>query len=509
MLILFLCLLIGFALRLYSIDQKSLWTDEVHTFNDSRDDLTGQIRFYKEKPTYLHPPLFYIMTHLFYPFPKPERDLRMIPLVFGVLSIPMIYFLSKSFSPHIALPCALSLTFMAYHISLSQDGRSYSLLMFLGMVSLYFLMKHLVTSRKGYLFFVALSFAALFHTSYSSIPFILLSQILWFYRVREDNHKLYFSSFLTLNGLIILFCAPWIIFVALNYTGQPLMDPLHTEDPGSFWAILYGVLNDWAPQAPLTLASVILLILFPFFSRDKKNAFVLLALVIAPIGGLYLFCGWLNVTHFFSSRYIISFLPLFLISIYLSLHAMEGRLERSNKYIRLKFLFAILFIASNLLILPAYYQSEKQDLRGLVNYLKGHLREGDKIFVQSVVHVPGMLHYFGAHPDERHHRVSFFKDVEKNFEFRMSSFVYQGKIFSIYSSKTCCTQYVADGSRLWIVVGAKWTAKHIREESPCVFMGYFDGSFYNLRKFPTDASIYLFLWDPKSPGAKGIDLPFD
>src|SRR3972149_8923761 len=149
--ILLLCLLVGFALRFYAFDKKSLWIDEVHTFNDSRDDLKAQIKFYKENPSYLHPPLFFILTHQFYPFTKPERDLRIIPLIFGTLSIPMIYLLARQFSPSIAFPCALSLTFMTYHISLSQDGRSYSMLMFLGMAGLSFFMKHLMTSKRGYL----------------------------------------------------------------------------------------------------------------------------------------------------------------------------------------------------------------------------------------------------------------------------------------------------------------------------------------------------------------------
>src|SRR5512136_2431001 len=151
LIVLILCLMIGFALRFYTFDQKSLWLDEVHTFNDSRDDLRGQIRFYKENPTSLQSPLFFALTHLFYPFQKPERDLRIIPLIFGILSIPMIYFLSKLFCPGIALPCTLSLTFMTYHIYLSQDARPYSLLLFLGMVSLYLFLKHLRTSGKGYL----------------------------------------------------------------------------------------------------------------------------------------------------------------------------------------------------------------------------------------------------------------------------------------------------------------------------------------------------------------------
>jgi len=31
----------------------------------------------------------------------------------------------------------------------------------------------------------------------------------------------------------------------------------------------------------------------------------------------------------------------------------------------------------------------------------------------------------------------------------------------------------------------------------------------NLNRFPTDASVYLFLWDPSAPNEKGIDLPIE
>jgi uncharacterized membrane protein len=481
--------------------------DEVYTFNDSRDDFKGQLRFYGENPTFLHPPLFFILTHLFYPFTKPERDLRIIPLIFGTLSIPMIYYLSRSFSPAIALPCTLSLTFMAYHISLSQDGRSYSLLMFLGMTVLYFFVKHLKTQKKRYLVLVALFFAILFHTSYSSIPFIALSQILWFYLAREDGKKPTLSSFLILNGLILIFCLPWIIFTAFHYKGQPIMDPSHTENPGSFWSMMYGIFHDWVPHAPLMVASVILLILFPFFSKFRKNAIVLLTVFILPVLGLYLYCKLLNVTHFITSRYFITFLPLFLISIYLSIDAIEIKFERLKRFLRLKFLFVILFIVSNLVILPLYYRHEKQDFRGLVNYLKGQLREGDKVFVESFGDIPGILHYFGIYPEGRHQIATYWKYSDKILGVE-KSFLYKNKIFMIYYTKTCCTQYVADGSRLWIIL-KKIAAKKIINGSPCVLKGYFDGSFLNFNRFPTDASIYLFLWDPRSPDEKGIDMPIE
>jgi len=501
--ILLLCLIVGFVLRFYTFDQKSLWLDEVHTYNDSRDDLKGQIKFYKENPSFLHPPLFFILTHQFYPFPKPERDLRIIPLIFGALSIPMLYLLARWFSPSIALPCALSLTFMTYHISLSQDGRSYSMLMFLGMAGLYFFIKHLKTSKRRHLVPVAFFFSTLFYTSYSSIPFIILSQILWFYRPTEEVKRPTLSSFLILNGLILLFCLPWILFVGLHYKGQTIMDPLHTESPGSFGYILYGILNDWVPHAPLMIVSVLLLILLPVFSKFRKNALVLCAVFVLPIGGLYLFCKLLHVSHFVTSRYFINFLPLFFITLFLSLEAMEMRFERLRRFLRLRLLFVILLIASNLIILPLYYRSEKQDFRGLVAYLKSHLRDGDKIFASEMAYYPGILHYFGEHPEGRHHLIPFLKVSEEIVHRKF--FTFRDRKFPIYHSNSCCTQYVTGGGRLWIIVD-KSIAKKIKESSPSALKGYFDGSFLNLNKFPTDVSMYLFLWDPSASEEKGIDM---
>jgi hypothetical protein len=175
--------------------------------------------------------------------------------------------------------------------------------------------------------------------------------------------------------------------------------------------------------------------------------------------------------------------------------------------IRLKFLFAALFIASNLSILPFYYRSEKQDLKGLVNYLKVHLREGDKIFDGEMGYMPGILHYFGAHPKGRHQTISFRKDKEKGVNVEVP-FIYKNKTYTLHWSSICCDQYVANGGRLWLVVGENTAKKFIKDNS-FVFKGYFDGSFLNFNKFPSDASIYLFLYDPRSPQEKGIDWPME
>jgi hypothetical protein len=255
------------------------------------------------------------------------------------------------------------------------------------------------------------------------------------------------------------------------------------------------------------VVSAVLIVFFLALSKFRMNALLLLVTIGLPIGGLFLFCKLFEVTHFITSKYFVGFLPIFLIFLYLSAHSLEDKLPTARRFFRFKILFLVLFIASNLTILPLYYRSEKQNFRDLVTFLKTQLHKGDKIIDFERMSLLGLLHYFGAVPEGRHFILDSMKVTGKEINFR-KSFLYRNQKFTIYHSTNCCDQYVNDGSRIWIVT-SKWGAKKIRDEFPCALIGFFDASFSNIDKFPTDASIYLFLWDPKSPGEKGIDMPIE
>jgi hypothetical protein len=285
------------------------------------------------------------------------------------------------------------------------------------------------------------------------------------------------------------------------------MDAFHIEGIGSFWSTFYKVFSDWLPHSPLMIVAVMLTIFFLALSKSRRNELLLLAIIIFPIGSLFVFCKLFEVTHFITSRYFISFLPLFLILLFLMAHALEDKLPRARSFFRFKMLFVVLFIASNLAILPLYYRSEKQNFRDLVTFLKTQLQEGDKIIDLERMGTLGILHYFGANPEGRHFLLDFKKVTGKEIEYR-KSFSYRKKTFTIYHSTKCCSQYVNDGGRLWIIA-SKWGAKKIKDEFPCALKGYFDASFSNIGRFPSDASIYLFLWDPQLPNEKGLRIPIE
>ena len=176
-----------------------------------------------------------------------------------------------------------------------------------------------------------------------------------------------------------------------------------------------------------------------------------------------------------------------------------------GRFFRIKFLFVLLLIASNLVILPIYYRSEKQDFRGLVNYLTNHIRDGDKIVVSPKLYIHGILYYFGIGlSPNRDYLLSYRKISENETEYYIS-LIYRGNKFTLSHSKTYWNRYIADGNRVWLVVDKK-VAKEVKKVYPLSQRGYFDGSVLNLVRFPTDVSMYLLLYDPQSPGEKGIDI---
>jgi len=92
------------------------------------------------------------------------------------------------------------------------------------------------------------------------------------------------------------------------------------------------------PHLPLTIIAIVLVVLFPFLSRKRRNALILLGALILPIGGLYLYCKFFGVTQFITSRYFINFLPIFLITLFLSLDTIQLKIGEFRKRVRLNLL---------------------------------------------------------------------------------------------------------------------------------------------------------------------------
>lgn len=158
--ILVLLLLLGLGLRLWHLDSKPLWLDEVltalFTMGQSYQDvplntffpLTALDQIFtvqsglscadianRVATESVHPPIFFCLLYRWMSWLQPENwiwALRFLPALFGVGAIAAIYWLNRiAFSPGAGLTAAALMAVSPFAVYLSQEARHYTLPMLL------------------------------------------------------------------------------------------------------------------------------------------------------------------------------------------------------------------------------------------------------------------------------------------------------------------------------------------------------------------------------------------
>lgn len=159
-------LLLALALRLVSLNQ-SFWLDEaaqavISTKNIFKVDFSSDFQ----------PPFFYLITHFWQKLGLPQEFfLRLVSLIFGILTIYLTYLLTKRlFNEKVALLSTLFLSTAPFHIYYSQEYRMYSLLTLLVLLSWYFFW------QKKWLNYILVSILAIFTHYFAFLA--ILSQLI-------------------------------------------------------------------------------------------------------------------------------------------------------------------------------------------------------------------------------------------------------------------------------------------------------------------------------------------
>jgi uncharacterized membrane protein len=189
-------LILGFSLRLVNLNQ-SFWLDEASQAQMSSLS-TSEIWFGRSGD--FHPPLFYLVAHVFLIFSHQESWLRLSSVVFGVLSLPAIYFLSKIIFTNnlkLALINMLLLAINPFHVYYSQEFRPYSLLMLFSILLM-------VSALKKH-WTLCIIAALMFYTHYSSV--IMVISIAFYFALFERDKIKHFSIHIL---MALLLYSPWI-----------------------------------------------------------------------------------------------------------------------------------------------------------------------------------------------------------------------------------------------------------------------------------------------------------
>ena len=181
--------LFGMGIRIYNLGSHNLWFDEFWSYRFSRT--LGSIKTFD-----YNPPLYFVLLSIWVKcFGSSEFALRSLSMIFGILSILLIYRLGKLlFDKKTGLASAFILSVSPMHIWYSQEARGFSLSVSLVMLIVYTFILALKKNRV-YLWtgFVISSILALY-TNYFSFFIIILVGILFLSKSYRPLLRHYLAS---------------------------------------------------------------------------------------------------------------------------------------------------------------------------------------------------------------------------------------------------------------------------------------------------------------------------
>lgn len=311
---------IGFFLRIHNLGMESLWLDEGYTLNCAEN-----IERTLEEGSSAHPPLYFILTHYWIKaFGNSEFALRLLPLIFGVLAILLIYFLAKEiFNSRTGLISSLLLAVSFFNIEYSQEARMYSLLVFLTLLSFLFFTKLVINKKynfRNYLFY-ALSTLALLYTHYFGVLILMVQVIYFIWLSFHEKKEINLRKWAFIIGGLIILIVPWAPHLLADIGGN-LGDDTWRVQPTL--KSLVQLLLHFSSESGILVAVFSLLGLYSLFRVKKKDSyqfnvklknveknFLLLFWFLLPVAVAYVISKAVNPS--FIPRYFIHCSPAFFI----------------------------------------------------------------------------------------------------------------------------------------------------------------------------------------------------
>lgn len=147
---LLIIILVAFFLRVSSITFQSLWRDEVDAIRFAMAPLSDLLKTLTQ-PGYNGPLYFLMLRGWIGVAGQSEFALRFPSLIFGVISVALIFILGRRlFNRSIGLIAAILFTFSAYQVWYSQEAKMYTLITALALAAIYFLRRGIEEGQTRY-----------------------------------------------------------------------------------------------------------------------------------------------------------------------------------------------------------------------------------------------------------------------------------------------------------------------------------------------------------------------
>lgn len=376
--LLILITMIGAGLRLAALDWQPLWLDEA-------TDATFALRRFWNCvfAEFVHPPLYRTLLHFMIGgFGDSIFVLRLLPAVFGILTIPLVGSLARRLNPQAETPASVLVASSAFLIYFSQENRDYSLFILLSVAATLVFLRFR-DERKGILLYCCLSILLLY-THYLAIFVLLAHEIVFWVFSRQQIRQ-----WMLCRIIAFLAFLPWLYWVAGQYHSESrLFMPLGWFIPvaiGRFF-VGFGIAvydasepTRWGPTRIIQEITVISFSLsvfgwllwqgFKVVVKDRIKAVLFLGLLLIPWIILLLASPWAQLA---SVRYLAFQAPFFLILVAAGLCSLKRR-ERilANSILTVMigfFLIAYYYAPGNFLGYPLRYG--KEDWPGAAAFIR-------------------------------------------------------------------------------------------------------------------------------------------
>lgn len=383
-------LITGLILRLISLNQ-SLWLDEaINVLAAKNYSLINLLTQYARAD--FHPPGYFFLLWVWGRlFNFSEVSMRMPSVIFGVLTIWLIYLIGgKLVSKSFGLIAALLLAINPLHIYYSQEARMYAFAAFAVSLNFFLFIKLLKKENINYLFLSLSNFLILVsdYVAYLVIP----AQLVFLLLKRQNQVLKKWSISIFISGFIGMFWLP-IFLIQLNIG-------LLGSSNVPAWKMVVGSFG----LKPISLTFVKFII-----GRISYPDFLIYAAIFLPIGTFFALLIFRGVK--FSNIFTRNLLLIWLI-IPIILASLISLVIPVYSYFRLLFIlpsfillisFGIFSFKSNIkyilelvvlieLVCSAIYlfnpSFQREDWRGLVNFLKTKSNNSEILFESSGSFLP-------------------------------------------------------------------------------------------------------------------------
>ncbi len=373
-------------LRLHRLGEASFWLDEVLAWTSATS--AAALRWWSWLLGFAHDhgPLFYLTQLATRFIESPEISARIIPALFGIVTIPLMWFAARRHDRIAALCAAALLVISPLHVYYSREARPYAMLMLFAAALLALML------RRGPFWGVAAVVIASLYTSATAAPLIAAATVTMFVAGtlssdRNERHRDWTFALIAFIGTITV---P-LLYRGGEAAGAAITDPvrLSTAIFGEI-ARAFAVSTLPTPRGGNTTAGLLALALIGAIAlarRDRRAGVIVIGMTLLPVS--LALVSIIVFDHWWAVRYVSAGLPGYLLLVAVGIASIACWLVRAATRRRPRrhaetLAFALAAIAVAIITtqtLPAARRQpfRKLDWRLVASMIWNHARAGDVV----------------------------------------------------------------------------------------------------------------------------------